>query len=194
MPKDKDRTEEQLAGAAQGLQEIAWMLNSHGVKWFLACGALLGASRDGDLILWDWDIDIEIDRDTLQPTWQTVVKDMEKAGFFAEEMLHKKKISKIRGKKYGMTYALRVWSYDTDDGYYKMRRPECKLPASLFGDTGRIELRGVVYPCPADTEGYLEWIYGDWRTVIRETNYRHYTTDQFTPRGRIKTGTGQNMR
>lgn len=44
----------------EALKEIAEMLDSHNIIWWIDCGTCLGAYRYGGIIPWDWDIDISI--------------------------------------------------------------------------------------------------------------------------------------
>ncbi len=45
------------------LLEFDRVCKKHGLRWFLACGTLLGAVRHGGFIPWDDDVDVEMFRD-----------------------------------------------------------------------------------------------------------------------------------
>ncbi|MFC2019171.1 LicD family protein [Chloroflexota bacterium] len=55
MTNNKTMKEEALINLLQGIKEI---LDKHGIEFWLECGTLLGALRNGKFIPWDDDIDI----------------------------------------------------------------------------------------------------------------------------------------
>lgn len=174
---DKEKTEEDLNNISRGLQEVAWILNENKVKWFLCCGALLGAYRDGDFIPWDHDVDIDAATMSLSQ-FHRIVQSLKDNGFEIKTRLRRNEPFKITAKKYHMPYVIRIWEKKGE--YWRLRSPASKLPKKLFDNTGRIEIRGVLYPCPKDTEQYLEWVYGSqWKTPIKGNHYRDYTTKNY---------------
>ena len=44
--------------AVEALRQVKEILDKHGVEYWLDCGTLLGAVRDGKFIPWDGDIDL----------------------------------------------------------------------------------------------------------------------------------------
>ncbi len=160
--KVRMKTEEELTGYARGMQEFATVLSRYEMSWFLGCGALLGAYRDGDLIPWDWDVEFEAKAEEASSYMRNLVKDLRKEGF--KQIRTDRKGIRIRCKKYGCRYLLRLWK---KEGEFRYLEKNWKLPDYFFRALGKIELRGNQYPCPVDIEGYLTWKYGNWRTPIR---------------------------
>lgn len=171
----RTRSESELKSHAQGLKELANILDEFDIYWFLSCGALLGAYRDGDFIPWDWDIDIELKKEQASPVIKTLVRRLNERGF-------KARASRFRviAKKYGTMYILRLWGRK---GKWRRLGKARKVPAKYFESLGQIELRGNMYPCPADIEGFLEFRYGDWRTPVKAANPANYVTREFYRKG-----------
>lgn len=184
--KDKYRlrTEEELSEIAKGLREFASVLDGFPFKWHLANGVLLGAYRDGDLIPWDSDVDIDAKAEELVPHAKQVVASLKATGFRVKVKRYKKKIIKITGYKYNHMYALKAWRK-----HKKGMRKYWDLiyvPVKHFDNTGTVELRGVKYPCPAQTEKYLEHVYGrDWKTPFKVDRYTDCYTKKFHVRGKL---------
>lgn len=164
-PKNRIRTEKELAAYARGLKEFADVLDGLGLFWFLACGALLGAYRDGDLVPWDHDVDVELKEEEAKSRSQKIHAALKSAGFRTENRTYG-----IRAKKYGHKYAIRMWQQKGN-----MRTLGRKqLPDYFFKNLSSIKLRDSKYPCPSNVEKYLEWKYGKgWRTPTPRKKTSH---------------------
>ncbi len=159
------RTEEELREYRQGLRELADTLNKFPFSWFLSCGALLGAYRQGNLIPYDSDIDIDFKREEVEPHITELTKELEESGFHVHVIKKEKTLSKLLLRKYKHAYSLRTW-YKEEDQY--RRRIAHRLPERFFDELGTIEIKGEYYPCPKDTKGYLEYVYGpNWHIPVK---------------------------
>ncbi len=46
-------------------------------------------------------------------------------------------------------------------------------------ERGEVMLRGEMYEAPADIDGYLSHVYGDWRTPVFSRDLSDYLSDGF---------------
>ncbi len=168
VKKDKwrIRTEKELEAYSVGLKELADILTEMNLFWFISCGTLLGAYRNGDLLPWDSDIDVELREEEARSRAGELIRKLKKAGFKTSSSIGKlRQTYRIYAHKHGHQYAIRLWR-EVDNYRYLGRM---RLPAEFFKDNSlsQIEIRGHKYPCPRNIEGYLVWKYGpDWRVPI----------------------------
>lgn len=83
------------------LRQVKEVLDEHNAEFWLECGTLLGAVRDGKFIPWEHDIDFGAWRDKVpETTKSSVAEALRKRGFkvwIAENHMNIKKESKVHG-------------------------------------------------------------------------------------------------
>lgn len=142
----------------------------------LSDGALLGAVREGDLIPWDWDSELSLLYDEVKDRGPDIVEDLRGAGFTVRKAVFRRRDWKINASRHpGYKVTLRAW-YLHGDCY---RRERFSLPRRFLEERCEIELRGERYQAPADLDGYLTHVYGDWRTPVRSSEISDYVSDSF---------------
>ena len=66
----------------KALDELERICQKYRIDWYLFCGGLIGALRDGDLIPWDDDLDIAVTRDNYRKLEEAVKKEWTEDGDF----------------------------------------------------------------------------------------------------------------
>lgn len=162
----------------QCLTDMKTILDKAGISFFLVCGTLLGAHRDGKFIEHDEDIDIGI----LSSDFNSTVKDdIQKSGLFrmrirgdVSRSLHFTNIH----KNGTVIDIFLFYSMDSPEKYYHATfdgvcksKPGgfCKLMNHLRGFTQTVFM-GNTYMIPTNTEEILLESYGeDWRIPKKMT-------------------------
>lgn len=141
-------------------RRAADILTDAGVRWFLACGMLLGHIREGRILPWDMDVDLGIfpeDADRVRSAFT-------RAGFGFRRNFQSQIVVVIGGVKVDVHTHYR----DKDKLYFllgKRQRLRLDFPAAIFDDLqpSVFYMRDVLLPSPPET--YLEHMYGaDWLT------------------------------
>lgn len=97
------------------------------------------------------------------------------SGFFSVKGLHKRMDKAARRlAKPGNTYVSNLFSYYTDYRDFDIQKET--FPASMLGTPVRIPFEGVELPVPADADGVLRSIFGDYMTPPPESErcVKHY--------------------
>lgn len=162
----------ELRQHVEGLVEIRDYLQDAGIPYFIGGGTLLGIVRDGSLIPWDWDLEVDFRAEELFPRAGRVLADLRRAGFsvlrYDSSMLN----LKLKLEKSGAIYELLGWARF---GNFRYRR-NYRLPASVFRRASSVSLDGNEFSTFWDPESYLRYQYGDWTTPIRTSDKSVYLT------------------
>lgn len=152
--------------AFQNLKELVPLLDGMGLHYGPFLGTLLGVVREHDFIEWDEDIDLYLLKEDeecfLDGLWT-----LREHGF--ELVRHDKRglYSIMRNNEYIDFYILRKVSGELrNDG-----GPEFIFERYLQ-DTIDFDLKGVTLKIPRDYDEWLTFLYGDWRTPVRYTDYQ----------------------
>ena len=177
------------------LEALDKVFKKFNITYWLDCGTLLGAVREGKPMDWDSDIDISI--------W---FKDLPKVYMRRKEFLkygyefrclpkpgickgkdHRICIVALKVRK-GKLVQMFGWNWVTKISYYVNRHMNYGFTYHIFfllsmlfgakrlkwgeyewlGNLAYVEMLGTVYPIPEHVEEYLAYRYGaDWRTPIR---------------------------
>lgn len=176
--KIRIRSEEELDLQGQGLKEVANILKSQNIDYFLSTGTLLGAVRDGDFIKWDWDIGIYLKTEEVFPLKCQLINLFINSGFELSSLDFTPFNFKINIQKAGAEYELMGLGLY---GKYRLRK-HGKIPAYFFEEKSTVTLRGKTYDTFGEKESYLKYVYGDWRTPLRSSNKKKYLKGQFYKR------------
>ncbi|MGE7945707.1 LicD family protein [Lysinibacillus sp. NPDC093688] len=153
----------------------------HEIPHYYTFGTLLGIARDGGLIPWDDDIDIAIfasDTDDVQSTLlQSVMK--------FEELFDIKLFLRTysNGKPASITMdcldngrKLFMINFDCMYGEGDMIKQELNdTPAKFFEGFDELPFEGINIQVPKDYQGYLNYTYGDWHIVKKNTSFADNT-------------------
>ncbi|MHA1228358.1 MAG: LicD family protein [Candidatus Hodarchaeales archaeon] len=130
-------------------------------RWFMTCGTLLGAVRDGDFIAWDHDIDCGCLLEDFSHI-DEMAESLKRDGYTARrvKMLVAKRL--VHFIQINTRHLSAHISFNYEKG---IRQPQIdKLlnePAPMF------RIQGHYFPAPVNPDEYLEWLYGDW-TIERQ--------------------------
>lgn len=146
---NKDHALEWLVGLKRCMQ---------GLDWFINCGTLLGAVRDGDFIDWDLDIDAMMHRKH-EGLFPQIIKCLRAKGFTANYVICRD----LRPQIKELQHFIQI-RYKGISGHIGVRKPG-DFKGKGYWKFGKVKLRGVEFPCPGNVEKFLEEKYGkDWRT------------------------------
>jgi phosphorylcholine metabolism protein LicD len=169
------RTEEELKGQAKGLAIVRNILEDHDIACFIAGGTLLGMIREGDFIKWDWDVEINVRTEEARPKFNQLINTLKKQGFVIVKYDEGKENFKIAASIFGTKYEIIGYYLN---GQVRMRK-RYQMPAYLFKEGRKLQLRGETYDVLNPPEEYLAHTYGDWKTPLRTTNKEDYMTESF---------------
>jgi len=157
-----------------------------GVRFWLEGGSLLGAARTGDIIPWDYDIDIGIYRDDITRSHQLTAlhestEPYEDVEGFVWEHASEGDFFRVQ---YSRSNHLHVDIFPfysrngtmTKDTWFISHRQDTEFPESFILPLSTIQFVGLSVPAPNDVKGFLEYKFGpgvitdmrypDARTVI----------------------------
>jgi len=175
----RDRTREETLIIKKDFSELINLLNGLSINFFIDSGLLLGIYRDGDIIKWDWDIEISLTDINFTDNLNKIVEKAKEKGF----LIHKidKKLLKLeiyRGLPYEIfSFTFKGWKHNKKTGYFK--RKEFEIPEKYFLNEEKIVFMNFELNCPGPIEDYLTFMYGDWKTPVRSNNIEEYLTKNF---------------
>ncbi len=171
------------------LKDVTEILYKIGVPYVLEAGTLLGIVRENRLLPWDNDVDITITAQhadkLLKNLWRFYLKGYrprvrrfdKDIGPFKKGMIRIIKVQKLKYFIFRDVKMLDIFvKFPFGDEYQwtvSVKKPVLKgVPKRFYDEIGELEYKGRKYSVPEDYEGYLEYHYGDWRTPIKEWNFR----------------------
>lgn len=175
--------------AREMLKKVAVILEKNNIPYVLEAGTLLGIVRENRLLPWDNDMDITITSKYAENLLK-IRPQLWRAGYRTRVRRYKKdigpfkkgmpRILKIQTRKFLFfkQYALLdiFIKYPVGDAYQwtiSSKKPVLKaVPLKYYDQHTKIEFDGHQYSAPKDFEGFLEYCYGDWRTPVKDWNFR----------------------
>lgn len=144
------------------------VLDKHKTKFFLIYGTALGAYRDGDFLPGDYDVDLGTFDNT---HFEEIRKDLEAEGFEIGVCYNVDTKEEIPAKMILSERNTRVDIYHfekSEDEYVAWKHSFSKHPflsmPLKFKKLENVKFLGKKFLIPADTEEYLEFLYGDWKS------------------------------
>ena len=151
-------------------------------QYFFSCGTALGLIREGKLLDWDTDVDIDI----LEPTdtlIEQIIFEMKKLDYSFQRVLKKNnqynQIVFCKAPYHSIDFCF--WYREVN--YFVNDVPETSIfkrshPISLYKEFKELKIKNVLFKIPADTEIYFKTLYGDnWRTPKKYKNWLKYAND-----------------
>ena len=77
----RNKSEEETLLIKKDFSELINLLNDLSINFFIDSGLLLGIYRDGDIIKWDWDIEISLLESELSDNLDKIVEKVKEKGF-----------------------------------------------------------------------------------------------------------------
>lgn len=149
--------------AKKVLFDIADVLESIGIQFFLTCGTCLGAYRVKNFIDWDNDVDLFTKAEEFIPKYQLLTKAFINKGYcqikktpdpFAQERV----IVIWKGKKFHVDITS-LFLVD-NERWLIGREVDWVFPACFFDNPEQIDFLGRKFNVPTPVTEYLEWQYG----------------------------------
>jgi len=173
----KDKTEREQQEHADMLAECKHILEKYNIPVILTGSALLGAYRDGDLVPWCPGVVISSYYKPLARNENAVIDDLKNAGFKIKRHLKNDENYKIRVIKNNLNVEILGYAKNKKYFYRKLSSKIKQTPKRFFTKPfGQITVRGETYNTPKDIEGFLEWVYVDWKTPTRSKSPSTYKT------------------
>jgi len=151
----------------QALEIIVDHLNKNKLNYFVSGGTLLGIYRDGDLIEWDYDIDIDIYRETYNELMKVIKIISEEYSYpyrIGNNIFHPKVsifINKVKVSISCLTQGIINNKY--------MYRPRTRIKKDICHPTKDYKFKeNIIIKVPNNIVKYLISLYGEnWETPIK---------------------------
>ena len=151
-------------------------------NYFFSCGTVLGLVREGRLLDWDTDVDIDI----LEPTEliiNNIIDNMQALGYSYQRVLKKggrySQIVFIKAPYHSIDFCL--W-YKEKNGFIN-DVPETNIfkrshPFEIYKEFKNVKIQNIEFRIPSDTNSYFKLLYGDdWRTPKKYKNWLKNAND-----------------
>ena len=159
-----------MESAKEVLLEVDGIFKKLEINYFLSCGTALGIYRDGSLIPWDDEIDVELYSEIFVPQIDKLKEEFLNLGFIVRAT-KRGLTSKMSAFKKGVKVAMSA-IYDNNKGY------RCdlyqKFPSKFYENAVQFEFEGVNFTFPGPLDEYLTYYYGDWKTPIKSYDPHEY--------------------
>lgn len=161
------KTEEEQQFHADMLRDVYKILKKNKIPVILTNGALLSAYKTGDLFPHAMGAVLSTFRDIISQKDDILIKQFIKAGF---------KISKhFKGKNYKLRvkkgkFNIEIVGYTRGEKYYyrQLKNKKKIIPLKYFDKSlKKIKLRDTIYITVSDIEGFLSFIYNDWKDDLK---------------------------
>jgi len=144
------------------LEDCLKVFNNNNLEFVLCMGTLLGAYRDGDFIDWDYDIDVAVKHED-KISILDCIPEFEKFGIKVCRY-NGYLISLERNESYIDFYFFKKY-------FFLWRKCTSGIVTrnSFMEDTKKLNFLGSEYNIPSETDEYLKYHYGDWKTPNKES-------------------------
>ncbi|XP_053405539.1 ribitol 5-phosphate transferase FKRP-like [Mercenaria mercenaria] len=166
-----------LKNLRETAKHVFAILDQNKVRYWLEGGSLLGAARSGDIIPWDYDIDIGIYQEDIIKCDQ--LRKVAKEGFIDEEGFSWEKA--IEGDFYRVQFSdtnhlhVDIFPFYPKNGimtkntWIKAHKQDTEFPERFLKPLGRIKFAGLSASAPNHVREFLEYKFG--RGVIESPKY-----------------------
>ncbi len=185
MPGTKQLTGKVEKTALKMLATTTQILDDYKIKYVLDFGTLLGIIRESRLLPWDSDLDISIAEDDVEEFLKIKWK-MWLAGYRIKLLYFKRdtgpyKKGEIRIIKIQERLLLILRKHSMMDVFVKRKNKNeysyvvganhsylKTTPKKFHESRTQITFKEKKYSIPKDYDGYLTYVYGDWRKPVKE--------------------------
>jgi len=150
---------------AEMLATVDMILKKHKIRSILTNSALLGAHRDGEMIAHCQGAVLSTFYDDIKQVEKKILSELKKAGFAIVKHFNDRNY-KIRVEKHGLNIEIVGYSFDGKNYYRQLHNKIKVIPGKYFNNFGVIKLHEHIYTCPSDIEGFLSFLYKDWKKKI----------------------------
>jgi len=180
--KVRIRTKEELQVRKIEFLKICNLLDKLNIRYFLQTGILLGAIRHKGFIPWDWDVELSVFADEVEPKMDQLLSEIKNEGFKIEKYyieLSRLKIDFVgKFSKDTTAYTIQAWCHNKKDKVFW--RNKFRVPDHLFNKMSKIRLFEKDHFAPDPPEDYLTHQYGDWKKPLRTSDKSIYLTKKFS--------------
>lgn len=181
-----------LHRARKMLHDIVSYLRSQGIDYHLEGGTLLGLARDGELIEWDFDLDLSVGEGSAEKflrrrhlLWLKGYRVTSRRSRISYGPISKGDIRILKVKHIFSSMAaifsrsvrqnllvadIFVKFKNGEDAYWIAKKRVMRASAIHYSGHDTLHYRGVDYRVPVDYPGYLTSKYGNWSVPVREWN------------------------
>lgn len=153
------------------------ILDRQNVRYWLEGGSLLGAVRNGDIIPWDYDVDIGVYQDDISKSTHLV--NCAEEAYEDEDGFVWEKASE--GDFYRVQYSatnhlhVDIFPFFSNNGtmtkntWFKTHRQDMPFPETFLKPLAKIDFVGIEAPAPNNAEAFLELKFG--KDVVSNPKY-----------------------
>ncbi|KAK7116016.1 ribitol 5-phosphate transferase FKRP-like [Littorina saxatilis] len=169
-----------LKALRETTRHVFSILEKEKVRYWLEGGSLLGAARNEDIILWDYDVDVGIYREDIEKSPH--LKDAKVGSYVDEEGFVWEKATE--GEFFRVQYSednhLHVdlhpfYSKDgtmTKDTWFKTHRQDTEFPERFLKPLTKISFVGIMASAPNNVREFLEFKFG--KGVIEQSRFPNF--------------------
>lgn len=174
------------------MHDIVNYLTAQGIDYHLEGGTLLGLARDGELIEWDFDLDLSVGKGSAEEflkkrylLWLKGYRVTSRRSKISYGPISRGDIRILKVKSIFSSLAsifsrsvrqnllvadIFVKFKNGEDAYWIAKKRVMKASAIHYSGHDTLMYRGVDYRVPVDYPGYLTSKYGNWSVPVREWN------------------------
>lgn len=169
--------------ALESIKKLVQFFERNSIRYFADFGTLLGIVREGNLILWDDDIDLSITSDHLEKLKFNLENFLielssEVRWYYKYIYNENKKVSSIvlafeDENNLGIKpFTIDLWVIYFKDGYASQTMNKCD--EAHFKGNDLFKFKDYYIRVPNNYTTYLEHTYGDWKTPKKDVTFADY--------------------
>lgn len=161
----KNKTTEEQQKHFEMLCDVKKILDFYKCTNILTGSALLGIYRDGELRSNCLGVTLSCFYDQVKPVELKIINELIKYKFKIERHFINRNW-KIRASKGRLQIEICGYSAMNFHYYRFIKRKMKIIPKTFFDNLTKLKFKGVKFNVPKDIEGYLKFVYNDWKTPV----------------------------